>query len=143
MTRQFHNMSIEDREMFAYNAAHERKQQQLAKITPEQRIKYAFEFLTMYIADGDEMMKAKCYAGIAKYSDLLETSESHFWIMDDSAFVSPKSKKARNRFCNQMDSKSECIIEQNKGDRVFLRSLNGQNFFWVDLNNDSNWEIEF
>jgi len=78
MTRQFHTMSIEDREMFAYNAAHERKQQQLAKITPEQRIKYAFEFLNGYVADCDELMAAKCYAAIAKYSDLLDTSESHF-----------------------------------------------------------------
>jgi hypothetical protein len=78
MQRQFHNMSIEDREMFAYNAAQERKQQQLAKITPEQRIKYAFEFLKGYIITDDDMMKAKCYDGIAKYSELLDTSEAHF-----------------------------------------------------------------
>ena len=78
MQRQFHNMSVEDREMFTYNAAQERKQQQLAKITPEQRIKYAFEFLTGYIASGDDLMKAKCYDGIAKYTELLDTSEAHF-----------------------------------------------------------------
>jgi hypothetical protein len=67
-----------DREMFAYNSYQERKQQQLAKITPEQRIKYCFEFLKGYIADGDDQMTAKCYAGIAKYSDLLDTSEAHY-----------------------------------------------------------------
>ena len=76
--RKFHTVSIEDREMFAYNAAYQRKQQQLAKITPEQRIKYAFEFLKGYIADGDSEMTAKCYAGIAKYSELLDTSEAHY-----------------------------------------------------------------
>ena len=78
MTRQYHNMSIEDREMFAYNAAYQRKQQQLAKITPEQRMMYAFEFLDGYIIDGDELMKTKCYDGIAKYSELLDTSEAHY-----------------------------------------------------------------
>ena len=31
--RKFHNISLEDREMFAYNAAYQRKQQQLAKVT--------------------------------------------------------------------------------------------------------------
>ena len=67
-----------DREMFAYNAAYQRKQQQLAKITPEQRIKYCFEFLNGYIADGDSKMAAKCYDGIAKYSELLDTSEAHY-----------------------------------------------------------------
>ena len=77
MQRQFHTMSIEDREMFAYNAAQERKQQQLAKVTPEQRIKYCFEFLKGY-ANNDSEMAAKCYAGIAKYSELLDTSEAHF-----------------------------------------------------------------
>ena len=59
-----------------------------------------------------------------------------------TAFVTPKSKKARNRFCNLMESESECMIEQNKGDRVFLRSLNGKNFFWVNLLNDPNWQVE-
>jgi hypothetical protein len=70
--------SFADREMFAYNAAQERKQQQLAKITPEQRIKYAFEFLAGYIAEGDDLMAGRCYDGIAKYSEQLDYSEAHF-----------------------------------------------------------------
>ena len=70
--------SFADREMFAYNAAQERKQQQLAKITPEQRIKYCFEFLKGYVADGDDLMAGRCYDGIAKYSELLDYSEAHF-----------------------------------------------------------------
>jgi hypothetical protein len=79
MQRQFHNMSVEDREMFAYNANYQqRKQQQLAAIAPELRIKYCFEFLRGYIADGDDLMKAKCYDGIAKYSAQLDYSEAHF-----------------------------------------------------------------
>lgn len=60
----------------------------------------------------------------------------------NTAFVTPKSKKSKNRFCNLMESESKCIVEQNKGDRVFLRSLNGKNFFWVNINSDSDWEIE-
>lgn len=80
MTRKFHTMSIEDREMFAYNSAYQKQQAELKRILaqPEQRIKYAFEFLKGYIADGDSEMVAKCYNGIAKYSDQLDTSEAHF-----------------------------------------------------------------
>jgi hypothetical protein len=79
MQRQFHNMSVEDREMFAYNANYQqRKQQQLAAIAPELRIKYCFEFLEQYVAEGDDLMAAKCYDGIAKYSAQLDCSEAHF-----------------------------------------------------------------
>ena len=78
MTRKFHTMSIEDREMFAYNAAYKLKQQQLAAIAPELRIKYCFEFLKSYVASGDDLMAGRCYDGIAKYSELLDTSEAHY-----------------------------------------------------------------
>ena len=60
-----------------------------------------------------------------------------------TAFVSPKSKKSKNRFSNLMQNQPECIIEQNKGDQVFLTSANGKNHFWVSLNNDKDWEVKF
>jgi hypothetical protein len=71
-------MSYADREMFAYNNYQQRKQAQLDAIAPELRIKYCFEFLEQYVAEGDEMMAAKCYAGIAKYSEVLDWSEAHY-----------------------------------------------------------------
>ena len=43
---------------------------------------------------------------------------------------------------NLMENEPQCVIEQNKGDRVFLRSLNGKNFFWVQLIGDKDWEVE-
>ena len=60
----------------------------------------------------------------------------------NTAFVIPKSNKARNRFANLMESESECIVEQINGNRVFLKSINNRNFFWVNLQNDTDWEIE-
>jgi hypothetical protein len=59
------------------------------------------------------------------------------------AFVTPKSNKAKNRFSNLMAKHPGCIVEQIKGDRVFLRSHNGNNFFWVDINNDKHWGLVF
>jgi hypothetical protein len=44
---------------------------------PEQRMKYAFEFLSGYIGN-DELMAAKCYDAIAKYSAQLDYSEAHY-----------------------------------------------------------------
>ena len=71
-------MSFADREMFAYNNYQERKQQQLAAIAPELRIKYCFEFLKQYVDERDDMMAKKCYDGIAKYVDLVDSSEAHY-----------------------------------------------------------------
>jgi len=60
-----------------------------------------------------------------------------------TAFVTPKSSKAKNRFANLMDRNDECIIEQHRGDKVFLTSANGRNHFWVNLTSDKDWNIEF
>jgi hypothetical protein len=63
--------------------------------------------------------------------------------MFDLAFVTPKSNKARNRFANLMDKNPECIVEQVVNNRVFLRSHNGRNFFWVNIQNDTDWAVDF
>jgi len=78
MLHPIYTTSFADREMFAYNNYQERKKQQLAAIAPELRIKYCFEFLTGYVAEGDDLMAKKCYDGIAKYVDLVDSSEAHY-----------------------------------------------------------------
>jgi hypothetical protein len=63
--------------------------------------------------------------------------------IESVAFVIPKSSKAKNRFANQMDQESECVIEQSLGTQLFLRSRNGRHFFWVSIHNDAHWEVDF
>lgn len=60
----------------------------------------------------------------------------------NTAFIIPKSNKAKNRFANIMDSNDECIVEQHRDNKVFLASINGKYFFWVNINNDKDWKIE-
>ena len=76
MQRKFHTFSIEDREMFAHNAAYNKSQAEIARINahPEQRIKYCFSFLE----GADDEMKVKCYNKIAEWSAQLDWSEAHF-----------------------------------------------------------------
>ena len=49
---------------------------------PENRLKYAFIFLDDHGFNPDddyaEEVRVKCYNGIAKYSEQLDTSESHY-----------------------------------------------------------------
>jgi len=59
-----------------------------------------------------------------------------------TAFITPISRKAKNRFANLMNSDEQCIIEQHVGNRLFLTSLNGKNHFWVTLDNDPDWMIK-
>jgi hypothetical protein len=60
-----------------------------------------------------------------------------------TAFVVPKSRKAKNTFINKMDSVDEVIVEQHKGDKVFIVSLNRKDCRWINIDNDKDWEIEF
>ena len=55
--------------------------------------------------------------------------------------VSPRTKRARNRFINQMDSLHACVVEQRKDGKVFLASINGKYFFWINENGDDHWEV--
>ena len=77
MTHPFYTANFADREMFAYSAEVAKKKAEVDRVLaqPEQRIKYAFEFLGAYVKDGDSEMTAKCYNAIAKYSELLDWSE--------------------------------------------------------------------
>ena len=81
----FYNPSFEDREMFAYNANYQKKQeerktakQELDRILsqPETRIKYAFQFLTDF--EDEEESRTKCYNAIAEWSTKLDYSEAHY-----------------------------------------------------------------
>ena len=65
--------------MFAYNAKVRREKEELNRILsqPEERIKYAFQFLSDF--GDEEESRTKCYNAIAKWSDKLDTSEAHFW----------------------------------------------------------------
>jgi len=59
------------------------------------------------------------------------------------ATVTPISKKAKNRFANLMDNNETCIIEQHLDRKVFLTSMNKRNHFWVTLDNDTDWMVQF
>ena len=87
----YYTTNFADREMFAYNANYQKQQekretakQKLERILaqPEERIKYAFVFLDNHGFDSEddyaEEVRVKCYNGIAKYSEQLDTSESHY-----------------------------------------------------------------
>lgn len=76
----YHPISFADREMFAYNKAYNERQAKYQQHMShaENPIRYCFQFLNGYVAAGDAMMAAKCYDGIAKYSDQLDYSEAHF-----------------------------------------------------------------
>ena len=76
MTRQFHNMSVEDREMFAYNAAYNRRQEALKKHFDwiENPIRYCFEFMVV-----DEQTAAKCLLGVYTNLEKCVDVELHYW----------------------------------------------------------------
>ena len=55
--------------------------------------------------------------------------------------VSPKSKKAVNRFKNIMSSLHAMEVEQENDTQMFVVSINRMYCFWMNKINDPHWEI--
>ena len=55
--------------------------------------------------------------------------------------VQPRSKKAKNRFANFMDQLHSCKVQQEDEEKMFLESISGRYFFWLQKNNDPNWTL--
>ena len=55
--------------------------------------------------------------------------------------VQPKTSKAKNRFANEMDLLHTCRIEKRDGNRVFLASISGRYFFWMNESGDDHWSV--
>ena len=55
--------------------------------------------------------------------------------------VSPKSKKAINRFKNIMDSLHAMEVEQENDTQFFVVSINRRYCFWMNKENDPHWTI--
>jgi len=70
MTRNYHTVSIEDREMFAYNKRHDDLIKHFAQ--HENSIKYCYSFLTV------ENLFSKAIIGAYKYISLVDCVESHY-----------------------------------------------------------------
>ena len=55
--------------------------------------------------------------------------------------VRPKTSKAKNRFANEMDLLHSCRVEKRDGNRVFLASISGKYFFWMNESSDDHGEV--
>jgi hypothetical protein len=74
MDRKFHTVSIEDREMFAYNKRYNDLQKHLAQ--PENRIKYSYEFYNDY--QDDREMQLVAFEKSLHYISIVEDQTAHF-----------------------------------------------------------------
>ena len=55
--------------------------------------------------------------------------------------VKPKSKKAVNRFINNMSSLHAMEVEQETETQFFVVSINKRYCFWLNKENDPHWII--
>lgn len=72
----YHTMSIEDREMFAYNKRHNEIQHHLSQ--PENRIRYCYEFMNDAIEENDARFYANAFSKALYWLGQVEDEEAHF-----------------------------------------------------------------
>ena len=56
--------------------------------------------------------------------------------------VHPLSRKAKNRFSNEMGLFHSCRVENENDDMLFLASLNRKYFFWVPKDGNEHRRVE-
>jgi hypothetical protein len=62
-------------------------------------------------------------------------------IKTEFLYVKPKTSKAKNRFVNQMNKLHSCRVEKRQDGKVFLASISGKYFFWMNESSDDHWEF--
>jgi hypothetical protein len=56
--------------------------------------------------------------------------------------VQPKTNQAKNQFVSMMDSLHSCRVQKEDNDgRMFLESISGRYFFWMEKSNDPHWAL--
>lgn len=55
--------------------------------------------------------------------------------------VQPRTRKAKNRFANEMNGLHSCRVERKQDGKMFLASISGKYFFWMNEASDDNWEV--
>ena len=48
---------------------------------------------------------------------------------------------SQNRFANEMDLLHSCRVEKRKDGKVFLASISGKYFFWINELSDDHWRL--
>ena len=62
-------------------------------------------------------------------------------IKTEFLYVKPKTSQAKNRFVNQMNKLHSCRVEKRQDGKVFLASISGKYFFWMNESSDDHWEF--
>ena len=58
-------------------------------------------------------------------------------------WVSPISEQSTLTFVQYLNSKNIVRLEHRREDKIFLSSIDNPDFwFWINVNNDSNWEYK-
>ena len=60
-----------------------------------------------------------------------------------NVWVSPISEQSKLTFVQYLNSKNIVRLEHRREDKIFLSSIDNPDFwFWINVNNDSNWEYK-
>ncbi len=55
--------------------------------------------------------------------------------------IQPKNQKSQDIFTDYFKSLHSCKVLQKNGDKVYLKSIAGEYYFWVNKDNDEHWSI--
>ena len=62
-------------------------------------------------------------------------------MLRQKVWVSPISEQSKLTCVQYLNSKNIVQLEHNRGDKLFCSSIDNPDFwFWINIDNDKNWE---
>jgi hypothetical protein len=56
--------------------------------------------------------------------------------------VTPISSQAKDHFIHEMDLFHSCRVKEERGEYLYLQSINHQHCFWVPKTGNTDWKVE-
>lgn len=57
-------------------------------------------------------------------------------------YVTPISTQAKQHFIHEMDLLHSCRVQQERGEDLYVQSINQQYAFWIPKGGNADWKVE-
>ena len=62
-------------------------------------------------------------------------------VKSEFIYIKPKSTKSKLMFDIDLKQLHSCKVLKKESDKILVKSIAGEYYFWINKKNDSDWEV--